>query len=402
MKEQDRTYQYKYENIVYALVLIIGLFFCSKALPVENRLTFINYAGSLLLSMSCIYLSEIVENKKISFLLFWIGIAIIGFHMAFRVPDSYDDDDYRRLFNKAENINLWDYFKVSGQEKGYLFLNWILYRWLDGDYNYFQVTITYFTFILWGIGIRNNGKKDGNEMWMVLFLWSHYYFFVINAGLVRIFMALPLVLIGIQYIWKDKWKLFTICVILASLLHMSSLVMLLFLIFHLRQKFFYKNWIAFVFLTLFIVIFSLITMARYLVPVLGERYEGYGNVDSMSLSTGSFTTLPIWLACYYYFKNLPKVTEEYRKKYTIGMILLSLSIIFSIATTMVHVGRIIYYAYLGMLIVIPAIFQLKTRNAEELVLKCLLVIYSLVYVMITNMLNKYQTELFPYETFLNE
>lgn len=398
MKTLDLHYKEEYR--LYTFTLLIGLFFCYTAIPEENRPTFLFYMGTLLLSMTFIYLSEVKEKKYNRFILFWIGIAILAIPMAFRLPIAVDDDNYIRLFNKASDRGFLAYLRVSDQEKGFLSLMWINYKLFNGNYNYFIVVLTYLTFIFWGIAFRQNVKLNGSGMYMALFLWSHFYFFVLNSGLIRLFLAVPMVMIGVQYIWKDNWKKFVLWVVLASLFHLSALVMLLFLVFYYKRNYFYKHWIEFVFITMFLVIVGLILMALFVVPLLGRRYEGYGEIDTLSFSAGSFTSLPIWIACYYYYQSLTNVSALYKKRYIIGMILLSLSIVFPIASTMVHVGRIIFYAYLGMLIVVSGIFQIKTRNSLDLLLKCLLVIYPLVYVMATNFLNKNKTQLFPYQTFL--
>jgi len=392
---------YKDEYIAYIFVLISGLFYCYFSLPEEKQPTFLFYAGSLLLSMLFIYLSEMTEKRGYSIMLFLAGMTILGCAMAFKLPDAFDDDAYMKIFSRAKNPNMFAYLMATSHEKGYLLFNWLIYRITAGNYNYFKAIITFISFFIWGWAFRKVGYMKGSQMFMALFLWSHFYFFVMNAGLIRIFMAIPIVFIAITYIWKNQWKKYFLWIIMASLFHLSSLVMLLLLLFKLNQKFYYDHWIFFTFLSFIVVVIGLVTMANFLVPLLGERYEGYQNVSDISFNLGSFTTFPIWIACYYYYKNLPKVSLEYRRKYIIGMLLLSLSIVFSVAVTIVHVGRIIYYSYLGLLIVISAIFQIRTRDFTDFILKCLLIVYSLVYVMSTTLTNDYCSKLFPYESFLN-
>ena len=393
---------YKEEYALYIFVLIIGLFFCYLSLPSYKYSAFALYASTLLLSMLCIYISENAKKKWIGKLFFLFGMAAIGYPMAFRLPDGMDVLRYSEIFEAAKYYKLMSYFKYSEQENGYLLLNWLFSKYIDDNYNHFQVFIVYLTFIMWGLAFRKDSNQKGSGMFMILFLWSHIYFFVLSAGMLRIFLALSMTFIGLHFIWKDQWKWFLFWIILASFIHMSSLLMLLFLVFYYKRRLFYRHWIFFVFLMFFIVLISLFAMAKYLVPILGSKYQGYGNVDSIDITVGSFTTFPIWLACYYYYKNLPVVSVEYKKKYIIGMILISLSIVFSIASTAVHVGRIIYFAYLGFLIVISAIFQIRTRDYTEVLLKCLLIIYPLVYVMITTLTNSRQPRLFPYKSFLFE
>ncbi|MBR6264079.1 MAG: EpsG family protein [Prevotella sp.] len=394
---------YKEEYSLYILVLLLGLIYCYISFPFEKQPTFLFYSGTLVSSMACIYVSENTERKYIKHFFFWLGMAIIGYPMAFRLADGMDVLKYRQIFENAQYFSkVTSYFRTSGQERGYLFLNWWFCRFVSKDYNHFQVFIVYLTHIFWGIAFRKNSNMKGSGMFMVLFLWSHLYFFTLSAGLLRIFMALSITFIALQYLWKDQWKWFLIWLILAAFIHLSCLVMLLFLVFFYKKDWFYKHWLLFVVISFFVVLVALFTMARFLIPIMGDKYEGYGNVSNINFSLGCFTTLPIWLLCYIYYKNLPTTSIDYKKKYIIGMILISLSIIFSIASTAVHVGRIIYYAYLGLLIVVSAIFQIRTRHYSDILLKCLLIIYSLVYVMVTTLTNYRITRLFPYESFLSE
>ena len=391
---------YKEEYRLYIFVLIVGLFFCYTALPTEKHSTFCFYTGILLLSMLFIYLSEVTNKKSTSIILFWLGMAILGFPWAFRLPIAVDDSRYITLFNDSKYYSLFGYLKYHQQEKGYLLLNWILYRATGANYQHFQVIVSYLSFVFWGLAFKTSKMQKGSGMFMALFLWSHFYFIILNASLVRLFLAIPIVLLSIRYIWKNNWKIFVLLIIFAASMHLSAFVMLLFLFFLYKQEYFYKHWILFVFLTFFLVLIGLIIGANYIFGSLGDKYHGYTRTGSLSISVGSFTTLPIWIACYIFYKKLTSVSIEYQKKYIIGMILLSLSIAFSIATTVVHVGRIIFYAYLGLIIVISSIFQIKTRNVFDLFLKCLLAIYPLVYVMVSAFLNNAQDNLFPYMTFL--
>ena len=233
---------------------------------------------------------------------------------------------------------------------------------------------------------------------MILFIWSHLYFFVLNSGLIRIFMSIPMVLVAIYYLLHEDKKKYLISISLASVLHMSALIMLLFLPYLIFKNYFYKHWIIFFVSSFFVVIISLLTMATYLVPLLGDRYEGYGEVSDMSMSIGAFTTLPIFIAIYYYYKNMYFESTLDKRQYIIGMLLVALSIVFAIVSSMVHVGRIIFYTYLGFMIVLPLIFRRREKGVIGFVLKYLLLIYPLVYVMTTNMLNASKTQLFPFHS----
>ena len=109
---------YKEEYRLYIFVLIVGLFFCYTALPTEKHSTFCFYTGILLLSMLFIYLSEVTNKKSTSIILFWLGMAILGFPWAFRLPIAVDDSRYITLFNDSKYYSLFGYLKYHQQEKG--------------------------------------------------------------------------------------------------------------------------------------------------------------------------------------------------------------------------------------------------------------------------------------------
>ena len=393
-----------YNTSWYFIVLIIGLCVCGGILPEYKIATFIFYALTLILSMICVAHSEQSLGKKRQFL-YWLGFFIFGFPMAFHTPGmSLDDSSYIAMFEYANMYSVDEiskYFETSGVEKGYLLLTWVSNALFNNDYELFQVFRTYLTFALWGYAIRLFTKNAGGGDLMALFIWSHSYFFVLNSGLIRIFLAMPLVLIAMYYVWKNKWKGFVVSLILASMIHVSSLIMLIYVPFFVKPHLLYKHWIVFVISAIFIVGFNLVLMAQYIVPLLGSRYEGYGDVDELNISVEMFMTLPILVAAFYIYKRTSFTTELGKRKFIVGLTLTSLSIVFSIAVSMVHVGRITFYSYMGFMILTPLIIRKQTQDAVESTLKILWMIYPLVYVMGTNMLNASKTQLFPYQTFLN-
>lgn len=388
------------EKYWYFFVLIAGLLLCVFSLPEYKRVTFVFYAAVLLLSMIFIYQSEHIRNPLGNKILFSAGLFVIGAPMAFHEPTlSIDDHNYILLFDNAGRIDdLFVYLGSSDQEKGYLFLTWLSNKITGGNYLVFQIIRTYLTFSLWGLAIRKF-KKIGSGYIILLFIWSHFYFFVLNSGLYRIFMAIPLVYLSFYYLWTNEWKKLYLCLLFASLIHLSALIILLFVPFSINPKYFYKHWIMFLIITNFVVFVGLLSMAQYLVPILGDRYQGYGEVEEFGMSIGTFTTLPIIIAVFYLYKQ-HRYVIEYRKLFILGLIILSLSIIFSLVSSMVHVGRINFYAYIGFCIVMPIIIQTNTKGVVEFFLKSMLIIYPLVYVMGTNMLNEAKTQLFPYVSFL--
>lgn len=388
------------EQFILATALLLGVVVCCNLVPLSNQTTFILYASSLLTSLFFIVFSQQLSLTRLRDLFFWLGILLLGSIMAFRAQTGLDDVIYKAIFHNAQTLSISEYFTTSGVEKGYLLVNWLLYYLTGGDYNIAQAIITFGTFILWGWTIRKQSISNMSIPIVILFIWSHYYFFVMSAGLVRIFIAIPIVWYALRFVWENNWKQFTFWILIASLFHMSALVMLLFLLFIFKADYFFKHWFVFVLLTTVVVSISFLAIARYLIPLLGARYEGYAEVDDLSISLGSFDTIPIWIIAVYYYRRLGKNPIIEQRRYIIGIVLLSLSIVFSVAATMVSLGRVIFYANLGILIISSSIFGLQQNDLRNTIIKLALIIYALVYVMYTTMLNPIQNEtLFPYYSF---
>lgn len=388
----------------YFFVLIVGLCVCYGLLPGYKQPTFIFYALTLVLSMMCVAQSERTQGNNRSFL-YWSGFFIFGFPMAFHTPEmSLDDIAYMYKFDMASQYTIGDidkYFETFGIEKGYLLLTWVSNAIFNNDYELFQVFRTYLNFALWGYAIRLFTKDTGGGDLMMLFIWSHSYFFVLNSGLIRIFLAMPLVLIAMYYVWINNWRGFLISLFVASLVHMSSLIMLIYVPFFIKPNSLYKHWIVFVASAIFIVGVALVTMAQYIVPLMGDRYQGYGEVDELNLSLEMFMTLPILVTAYFIYKRTTFISEQDKRKFIIGLTLVSLAIVFSIVVSMVHVGRITFYSYMGFMILTPLIIRKPTDDTLESLLKLLWMLYPLVYVMGTTMMNTAKIKLFPYQPFIS-
>jgi len=393
-----------YNTSWYFIVLIVGLCVCYGLLPGYKQPTFIFYALTLVLSMMCVAQSERTQGNN-SFFLYWLGFFILGFPMAFHTPDmSLDDSSYMTMFEYANMFSLGEiskYFETSGIENGYMLLTWVSNAIFNNDYELFQVFRTYLNFALWGYAIRLFTKETGGGDLMMLFIWSHSYFFVLNSGLIRIFLVMPLVLIAMYYVWINNWRRFFISLFFASLFHMSSLIMLIYVPFFIKPNLLYKHWIVFVASAIFIVGGALLAMAQYIVPLMGDRYQSYGEVDELNLSLEMFMTLPILVTAYFIYKRTTFISEQDRRKFIVGLTLVSLAIVFSIVVSMVHVGRITFYSYMGFMILTPLIIKKPTEDSLESLLKLLWMIYPLVYVMGTTMMNATKAKLFPYQTFLN-
>lgn len=382
---------------LFLLTFFVCLVCCCAVISHENFDTFFFHVIFLVVSVFFVFLSDLSENSKLSLFLFFGGVFLLAFPMAFRNLTGIDDRTYEIVYlslakEDAQNLSL-----ISGMEKGYLFLNVILSKFFGLNYLPVQTIVCYMSFLFWGIGIWNYRGKCCLSV-MILLLWSNYYFFVLSAGLVRIFIALPILFIAFNMISKKKIWHFIVLTILASCFHKSALIG--FVCLPLFWENALEHWKRYVVIVFFVTPFVFLSVAKFLVPILGARYAGYGNVGDVVFSLGRFDMFPMLFFCGYF---LQFVESKNRNEFIVGMILLSFSIIFSVWSSMVPLGRLIFYANLGILIMGSKVFKQKPVGIIELFAPSFFIVYSFFYVMHCCFLNPnplFADYLYPYECYL--
>ncbi len=373
------------------LCIIVSAYF----IPAENLNTYILYVGFLLSSLFFVFLSDLITDSFQKKIIYILGLFLFGFLMAFRDKTGIDDYVYEKIFNRIVKYGALYEINRSDMEKGYLGLNYLISFFGIKNYVYVQSIVCYISVIFWGVAFWKL-KNKCNLSVLFLLLWSNYYFFVMYAGLVRIFLALPIALIAIVYIIQKKLKHAVFFILLASLLHKSSFITIL-LVPLIHEKV-VSHWKAYVLLLFCAIPFLFIFISKVLVPILGARYAGYGNIGAFTVSLGAFDILPLLLIGIYFSRF---VNEAEIREYTIGLFLMILSIVFSIWSSLVSLGRLIFFANLGILIVASNIFKQKPMGFIEKFVPCIFIVYSFVYVVHTNFLNPISMEyLFPYKSYL--
>ena len=157
-----------------------------------------------------------------------LWIIIIGFIplwilIAFRDIKVGTDTSgtYLKIFNFATLNRSWEIEVRRWSEIGYFMINRIIGHFTD-NYNYVIIitgTITWFLYYRYIVKNSVNPRFS-----ILLFFLSFYYFHSFNG--IRQLLANAILLQGFKYIYSRKFKNFLIIILVASLIHTMSVLML--------------------------------------------------------------------------------------------------------------------------------------------------------------------------------
>lgn len=374
------------------------------AMPQDARGSMNVYLGSLLASLLLASLQQLVERRKVRRAFLVLAVAVLALPMALRAQTGIDDVAYLRMFLRVSNTDFLGYLRTSGTdavgntvEVGYLALNYVLYRLTGGDYNIAQCTITLATFAFFAAAMAKEGGDEGLPLQLLL-LWSNYYFTMMDGGLVRIFLASSIVYLALTFIFEGNARAFIGLVVLAALFHVSALVMLIVLPLG-RMRELESRWGTYVLAIAALMPILFLVVARFLVPILGSRYSGYSNVSALSLSISSFDTVPLFALCAMRLGS-SKEQAAPRSLY-VCLVLMALSTVISVCSSIVSLGRLVYFTNLSIVYLCPRASLRFDGSAFDFFMPALMVIYAFAYVSFTRFLGApIPGTLFPYTSFI--
>ena len=219
------------------------------------------YISTMLISMLIILIANKVikvKNKKITLILAAIPLIITS---GFRYGVGQDYFSYAKTFELASEGQFFDRI-----EPGFYFIIKFILLFTDNYLWMFVITsIIYIMFVF--IAIYN---QSDNELFSVyLFIAIGYYFAFFNG--MRQLLAVSIFFYGIKYIKNRKIIPYAICIIIATLIHNSTI--LLFPLYFLYGKKL-KNY-QFVIILLISIIFKPIILKLILSIVELSKYSNY-------------------------------------------------------------------------------------------------------------------------------
>ena len=383
-------------HIYLYLIIFILTVLESILMPEELYVTYCCYSAIFLISLTLLELSLFGNLKS----LYWLSFIMLGTIMAFRNHMGIDDPQYRYHFLRATNMELVQYLSSSNLEKGFLLLQYLLNKLFLSTYFQYQIVITFLSFFFWGVLI-DKIREFCEPSVCFCFLWTNWYFLIMYAGLMRIFLAIPIALLSIYYFVNGKYKLYVLFLFLAGSIHSSALFLLLLLIFKYSTKC-YAYWQHLCFMTILAMPLLFVLVVKLIVPLLGSRHSSL-QLGAFSFSLDSFEFLPLLCLAGYCRKCIEE--ELILKFYTIGLFLLACTIGLSFAKSIVpELGRLVYYSNFGIVIVAAVLFrqQQKSLNPTVSLVVLSLILFGFFYIVHTAFLNPSAIpHLFPYHSIFN-
>lgn len=323
----------------------------------------------LLLISGIIFL---LKNNKFlkEFSLYIISIILIIFS-GLRGNFTSDYKNYIFLFNFYKKFNLKEIFERKfGQEIGYVLLNWLIQKFTNKPISIILLT----SIIVITLYIREI-KKESANVWLSIFLFVTIGQYYISFNLIRQIMAAGIIFSGSYFLYERSFLRYCIIIVIASLIHKTSLIMILFY-FILNYKFNLKKLCILLIFTILLkekIHFFLAIIQKYLY----SHYvaEAYGMTG---ISYKNFL-LPFGILLFIFFNiNLKNYRDDKNLNIWINAAIFYAFFSF-LGLEIQMLERFSNYFAPYILLVIPKIIQDKKNKQVRAVLYFFIIIGSIAY-----------------------
>ena len=235
-------------------------------------------------------------NKTFFILSFLTLFIFLGFR---NFGTGVDDYNYRAMFQYTRNygiINSILYWKI---EPGFMIINYIIGLFTD-DYQILIKIVSFISlFFIYKMFLYE--KKSVNYFYLILsygFLVYPYFF-----GIIRLSLAMSISFYAFRFFIEGNRKKFNWLILLASSIHFSCLMMLFFN-FILKKELNSKNLKKSYIFAIIVLPIIFVFIKTIIIPIMGSRYFGYANSNSIKLSIGLFDKIPIIFLFYIFYNNM--------------------------------------------------------------------------------------------------
>lgn len=302
-------------------------------------------------------------NKKQNNLFIYLSGLLLWGVAGFRGPHvGTDTSNYLGIYDFSKNISMERL--IEGEydvEKGFILMNKVIGLVFENRYSIIPVSSL---FII--VGILYFIKINSSDLFMSVYLFITLNYFSASMNIVRQFIAIAIFFIGYEELKKNKKLRYFLLIILASTIHLSSLVYLIVPVIN-RLKPNSKNMriIGFFSLITTVAIYtnpSIITSisGRYAVYSGTRYFEGNAVRGTVMIWV---TQLILYLCAMYILHNHSSLDESKKKSIFLNSIMILFSICVGVVSTRIQIlARVIYYFDIFMVIIIPEIINQLIRE----------------------------------------
>lgn len=363
-------------NILYSLLFYTGIFTCCVA-------------------FGYLYYDK-CSNKKTRF--FWIfllgAMLVLVYGLRYKVGTDYSN--YVRYYNTMESYSsLSECFFECRKEKLYSAINYYFRLYFSEPYALF----TFLGFVMFYCVIANlflHRKECNIGLGIFVFIMLLY---PISMNLVRLCLACCIDFFSIRYIYKKNFLKFSLCVLIAGLMHTTALIYFPFYFLgHIENKkiSFLRN-VAFAIVLITSPIWEKYFFANLtalpLISLYGERYADMINEEAAS-GWGFLLPIPITFVVLFYRKKILSMNPKFEIYINIFFCKMS----FAFMGYFMHwANRLKHYPEMAEIIVVPLLLKQINSKRNRILFTILVMLYYLVPFVVSYVIKGNQ-QILPYRS----
>ncbi len=356
---------------------------------------------TLLLIIVTLSFFDYSRNKPIKKILSLFVILLLVIFTGTRTETGNDWGNYLYFFEHLDiGENFYSLSLISKFEPGYTFLNLVV-KYIGGSLNEVFLFASFIT-----IGIISISIRKYTQFWFIpILLYLRYSYLQTNMMFVRQGIAVAIFVYALQFIQKrEKWKYFSL-ILIASLFHISAL-MLLPLYYLYGFKFNTRKYIILLIVSIISVQLNLINLIVHLIPfefikgpVLGYlQSEVWNRPSAVSFST--IERLFIVILGLIYFNKLNAIHKYFALFYNVYF--LGVLLYFVFFNSYVFAERFsIYFNVLAMFLLVYY-FELFKDKKQKIIYHMLLISFVSFFFLKTIYSNEQGNVYLPYNSYLYE
>ena len=372
--------------MIYILFFIISYIIAELSVCLKKKNIVFVYSGKVIDASCLMYLSSSIP------------VLLLATFRA--VTIGTDNLEYARWYDVTFNIiNFSDAVWKPSTDILYNILTYGFSR-ISSEYSllcFFTSLITLIV-LLWAIRLISNSFYISASYAYLIFL---FMFYCNNLNLVRQGMALSICMLGLAFLYKEKILSSFLCIIIASLMHISSALFICipFIKKYIdKGKYWQKLLMLIILFLLILLMLGPVTNMLIKLQVLDERFYAYSElltVTPFSLKQ-TIVRLPIiiYISFYYSCVVSDKLGRGLYAFIWLDLIFCQLESIFG------PLARISLYFQYAYIFLIPLVYSRIKGKWQKLVFAILSTIYIVVYFVYFSVFNGYGFwyPIYPYES----